>query len=89
MLAEFGCSQSGFWQRRERPRSIPAIPASTITPIAKIVVEELAVKLDTPTLTMTFEALKAADIAGRARAYGVQINAGMDQAEAAEATGLD
>ena len=63
--------------------------SSTIQPLAKLVVEELAVKLDTPTLALDFTELRAADIAGRARAYGVLINAGMDQAEAAEATGLD
>ena len=62
---------------------------STIAPLAKIVVEELAVKLDTPTLALDFTELRAADIAGRARAYGVLINAGMPPAEAAEATGLD
>ena len=63
--------------------------SSTILPLAKLVVEELADKLDTPTLALDFTELRAADIAGRARAYGVLINAGMDQAEAAEATGLD
>ena len=63
--------------------------ASTIQPLAKLVVEELAVKLDTPTLALDFTELRAADISGRARAYGVLINAGMDAAEAAEATGLD
>ena len=63
--------------------------SSTILPIAKIIVQELAVKLDTPTLALDFTELRAADIAGRARAYGVLINAGMDPAEAAEATGLD
>ena len=61
----------------------------TIVPLAKLVVEELAAKLDTPTLAFDFRELRAADIAGRARAYGVLINAGMDSAEAAEATGLD
>ena len=63
--------------------------ASTITPISKIAVEELSAKLDTPTLALDFSELRAADIAGRARAYGVLINAGMDPAEAAEATGLE
>ena len=63
--------------------------SSTIQPLAKLVIEELSVKLDTPTLALDFTELRAADIAGRARAYGVLINAGMDQAEAAEATGLD
>ena len=50
---------------------------------------ELADKLDTPTLALDFTELRAADIAGRARAYGVLINAGMPPSEAAEATGLD
>ena len=63
--------------------------SSTIQPLAKLVVEELAVKLDTPTLALDFTELRAADIAGRARAYGVLINAGMPPAEAAEATGLE
>ena len=63
--------------------------SSTIQPLAKLVVEELRVKLDTPTLALDFTELRAADIAGRARAYGVLINAGMPPAEAAEATGLD
>ena len=63
--------------------------ASTIQPLAKLVVEELAVKLDTPTLALDFTELRAADIAGRARAYGVLVSAGMSVAEAAEATGLE
>ena len=63
--------------------------SSTIQPLAKLVVEELADKLDTPTLALDFSELRAADISGRARAYGVLINAGMPPAEAAEATGLD
>ena len=63
--------------------------SSTIQPLAKLVVEELALKLDTPTLALDFSELRAADIAGRARAYGVLINAGMPPAEAAEATGLE
>ena len=63
--------------------------SSTIQPLAKLVVEELVDKLDTPTLALDFTELRVADIAGRARAYGVLINAGMPAAEAAEATGLE
>ena len=63
--------------------------SSTIQPLAKLVIEELAVKLDTPTLSLDFTELRAADISGRARAYGVLINAGMPAAKAAAATGLD
>ena len=62
--------------------------SSTIQPLAKLVVEELAVKLATPALALDFTELRAADISSRARAYGVLINAGMDAAEAAEVTGL-
>ena len=36
----------------------------TIVPLSKLVVEELAVKLDTPTLALDFRELRAADIAG-------------------------
>ena len=63
--------------------------SSTIQPLAKLVIEELSVKLNTPTLALDFTELRAADIASRARAYGVLINAGMPPAEAADATGLD
>ena len=63
--------------------------SSTIGPVAKIALHELSNKLDTPTLALDFTELRAADIAGRARAYGVLINAGMSPAEAAEATGLE
>ena len=89
VLAAFGVPNLVFGSGGSAREAYRQFLASTITPISKLVVEELAVKLDTPTLTLTFEALKAADIAGRARAYGVLINAGMDPAEAAEATGLD
>ena len=62
--------------------------ASTIQPLAKIVIEELAAKLDTPTLALTFEDLRAADIASRARAYSQLVGADMDPAKAVEVTGL-
>ena len=62
---------------------------STIQPLAKLVVESLRGPLNTPDLTLTFEALRAADIASRARAYGVLINADFDKTAAAEVTGLD
>ena len=63
--------------------------ASTIQPLARLVVEELAVKLDTPTLALDFTELRAADIASRARAFKQLVDAGMDQAKAASVTGLD
>ena len=62
---------------------------STIAPLAALIVEELAVKLDTPTLTFTFESLKAADITGRSRSYKALVDAGMDVDKAALLTGLE
>ena len=63
--------------------------ASTIQPLAKLVVEELSNKLATPTLALGFGELRAADIASRARAFKQLIDAGMDKAKAASVTGLD
>ena len=63
--------------------------ASTIQPLAKLVVEAIRGPLSAPDLTLTFEALRAADISARARAYGVLINADFDKTAAAEVTGLD
>ena len=63
--------------------------ASTIQPLAKIVIEELADKLATPTLDLDFTELRAADIASRARAYKQLVDAGMSPAKAEAVTGLD
>ena len=63
--------------------------SSTIIPIAKIVIAELAVKLDTPTLALDFTELRAADIASRARAFKQLVDAGMDATKAATVAGLD
>ena len=63
--------------------------SSTILPIAKLIVQELSVKLDTPTLALDFTELRAADISSRARSYKQLTDAGMDAAKAASVTGLD
>ena len=63
--------------------------SSTIQPLAKLVVEELSAKLDTPTLSLDFTELRAADIASRARAFKQLVEAGMDKAKAASVAGLD
>ena len=63
--------------------------ASTILPLAKMVLEELALKLDMPTLKLDFSELRAADIATRARAFKQLVDAGMDKAEAMAKAGLD
>ena len=89
VLGAYGIPNTVFGSGGAAREAYRQFLASTITPVSKIAVEELSAKLATPTLTLDFKELRAADIAGRARAYGVLINAGMDQAEAAEATGLD
>ena len=63
--------------------------ASTILPLAKMVLEELALKLDMPNLALDFSELRAADIATRARAFKQLVDAGMDKAEAMAKAGLN
>ena len=89
VLGAYGIPNTVFGSGGAAREAYRQFLSSTITPVSKIAIEELSAKLATPTLTLGFKELRAADIAGRARAYGVLINAGMDQAEAAEATGLD
>ena len=62
--------------------------ASTIQPLAKMVIEELAGKLDTPSLALDFSELRAADISSRARAFKQLVDAGMAPAKAEAVTGL-
>ncbi|MXX24357.1 MAG: phage portal protein [Caldilineaceae bacterium SB0668_bin_21] len=62
---------------------------TVVEPLGRIVAGELAGKLDTPDLALTFEALHAHDMAGRARAAGSLVKAGWTPAEAAAAVGLD
>ena len=63
--------------------------AATIQPIAKLVAEELADKLDSPSLALSFEDLRGADVLGRARAFASLTGGGMDAAKAAKITGLE
>ena len=60
---------------------------STIMPMAKIVEQELTEKLETP-ISLSFDRLFAADLAGRARAFQSLVNGGMDVAKAAALAGL-
>ena len=50
--------------------------------------DELRVKLDAPELTLDMSEIGAADVAGRARAFGAFIKAGMDPEDAARETGV-
>ena len=60
---------------------------STVTPLGKMVEEELRLKLD-PDITLDFESLFAGDVQGRARAFASMVNGGMDVARAAGLSGL-
>ena len=61
---------------------------AAVQPVARMVVDELARKLDTPGLRLSFDALMASDLSGRARAFQSLVNAGMDIAKAAALAGL-
>lgn len=61
---------------------------STIAPLGKLVEKELRDKLDAPALTFTWSDLRASDIAGRARAFGSMVTAGMELQKAAALSGL-
>ena len=61
---------------------------SAVAPIAETLLVELRRKLDAPDLAFSFEELRAADITGRARAYGSLIKAGYPVDLAATTCGL-
>ena len=56
-------------------------------PLAEIVGEELSDKFETP-ISLSFDSLFAADLAGRARAFQSLVNGGVDVAKAASLAGL-
>ena len=60
---------------------------STIQPLARILAAELSEKLEAP-IGLNFDALFAADLSGRARAFQSMVGAGMDVAKAAGLAGL-
>ena len=49
---------------------------------------ELREKLDSPSLSLGWQALMASDISGRARAFGSLVNGGMEIDRALAVTGL-
>ena len=59
-----------------------------IAPLGLIVEAELRAKLDSPDLSLSFDSLFAADLSGRARAFGSMVQGGMDVAKAAALSGL-
>ena len=90
ILAACGCPGSliersdGTLSREEYRRFLH----STISPVARVVASELAVKLDTPGLAFDFSALFASDLSGRARAFQSMVGGGMDVGKAAALAGL-
>ena len=62
--------------------------STVVNPIARIVESELSRKLEQP-VELEFSKLNAADVAGRARAYGVLLNAGMSDDDASLIVGFD
>ena len=60
---------------------------ATVTPLARIVAEELTRKFEVD-IGLSFDGLFAADLAGRARAFQSLVNGGMDVAKAAGLAGL-
>ena len=60
---------------------------ATVTPLARIVGEELSAKFETP-ISLSFDQLFAADLAGRARAFQSLVGGGMDISKAASLAGL-
>lgn len=61
---------------------------ATIGPVAALVEAELRRKID-PSASLNLKRLRAADIAGRSRAYRQLVEANMEPAKAAELTGLE
>ena len=90
ILAACGCPGSllersdGTLAREEMRRFLH----STISPEARIVANEMAVKLDTPGLALDFKELFASDLSGRARAFQSMVGGGMEVERAAALAGL-
>ena len=60
----------------------------SVQPLAQLIADELADKLDAPGLRLTFDRLFASDVAGRARAFQSITGGGMEAGRAAELAGL-
>ena len=90
VLASCGCSADLFaagdaaGQRESWRRFLHG----SVQPLGDLLAAELAVKLDTPGLRLTFDRLMASDLSGRARAFGSLVQGGMDADRAARLAGL-
>lgn len=61
---------------------------ASLRPIARLIESEAQKKLDSPDLVIDLSELWAADVAGRARAFGQLVKAGVDPEDAADNTGV-
>ena len=59
-----------------------------VSPIGRLVQEELREKLDAPGLTLNWSALSASDLQGRARSFQSMVGGGMPLERAAALSGL-
>ena len=90
ILAAFGLSSALFSESQgtaSREAWRQALHG-VITPLARLLEEEVRVKLDAPDFAMSFDRLAASDISGRARAFQSLVGGGMDVAKAAALSGL-
>lgn len=60
----------------------------SLRPLARLMESELRLKLDAPALELDLSELHAADVAGRARAFGQLVQAGVHPQDAAANTGV-
>ena len=67
---------------------VGSLPCSTMQPVGLIVAAELAAKLDTAGLALSFDRLMASDLNGRARAFQSMVGGGMALDRAAGLAGL-
>ena len=81
--ALFAPRSDGTSQRESFRRLLHA----TIAPLGRVVSAELTAKLEAP-IGLNFDALFAADLSGRARAFQSMVGGGMDVAKAAGLAGL-
>ncbi len=90
VYAACGVPPSLFLERAEgtaQSESFRRMLHATVQPLAAIAEAELSDKLDT-NVTLNYDRLFAADLAGRARAFQSMVGGGMDVSKAAALAGL-
>ena len=80
----FVANSDGTAQREAFRRFLHA----SLRPVCRLIEAELRVKLDAPDLALDLSDLHAADVAGRARAFGALVKGGVHAEDAAANTGV-